>query len=56
MNPPLETTSLSQIQIEDDRTGLSIETLKRAILDKLLYVQGKYPEIATKNDLYMALA
>ena len=56
MNPPLETTSLTQIQIEDDRTGLSIETLKRAILDNLLYVQGKYPEIATKNDLYMALA
>jgi hypothetical protein len=22
----------------------------------LLYVQGKFPEIATKNDLYMALA
>lgn len=45
-----------QIQIEDDRTGLDIETLKRAILDNLFYIQGKFPEIATLNDYYMALA
>jgi len=44
------------VQVEDDRTGLSIETLKRAFLDQLFYLQGKFPEIATKNDYYMALA
>jgi starch phosphorylase len=45
-----------QIQVEDDRTGLSPETLKRAFLDNLFYIQGKYPRLATQNDYYMALA
>ncbi|MBW4523180.1 MAG: glycogen/starch/alpha-glucan phosphorylase [Scytolyngbya sp. HA4215-MV1] len=44
------------VQVEDDRTGLSIETLKRAFLDNLFYIQGKFPAIATQNDYYMALA
>ncbi len=44
------------VQVEDDRTGLSVETLKRAFLDHLFYLQGKFPEIATQNDYYMALA
>ncbi|AGF51240.1 glycogen phosphorylase [Synechocystis sp. PCC 6803] len=44
------------IQVEDDRTGLSVETLKRALADNLFYLQGKFPAIATKNDCYMALA
>ena len=44
------------LQIEDDRTGLGLETLKRAFLDNLFYIQGKYPSSATKNDFYMALA
>ncbi|MGK7930453.1 MAG: glycogen/starch/alpha-glucan phosphorylase [Microcystaceae cyanobacterium] len=42
--------------VEDDRTGIDVQTLRRAILDNLLYIQGKYPEIATQNDLYMAVA
>ncbi len=46
----------SHIKIEDDRTGLELETLKRAFLDNLFYLQGKYPDNATKNDLYLALA
>lgn len=45
-----------QIRVEDDRTGLSSETLKRAFLDHLFYVQGKFRKIATLNDYYMALA
>ena len=45
-----------QIQVEDDRTGLSLTTLKRAIADNLFYIQGKFPAIATENDYYMALA
>lgn len=44
------------IQVEDDRTGLSIITLRRAFADNLFYIQGKFPGIATKNDYYMALA
>ncbi len=42
--------------VEDDRTGVNVETLRRAILDNLYYIQGKYPEIATDHDYYMALA
>jgi glycogen phosphorylase len=45
-----------QIQVEDDRTGLSLETLKRAFLDNLFYIQGKFPRLASQNDYYMALA
>jgi glycogen phosphorylase len=45
-----------QIRVEDDRTGLSLETLKRAFLDNLFYIQGKFPSLASKNDYYMALA
>ncbi|MHC5895010.1 glycogen/starch/alpha-glucan phosphorylase [Nostoc sp.] len=47
---------LQNLQFEDDRTGLSIETLKRALADNLFYIQGKFPAAATPNDYYMALA
>ncbi len=49
-------STLLTIEVEDDRTGLSITTLKRAIADNLFYLQGKFPGIATKHDCYMALA
>ena len=52
----MKNTAKSKIVIEDDRTGTSKETLKRAFLDNLYYVQGKIPEVASLNDLYMALA
>ncbi len=48
--------SKQQIVIEDDRTGLSVATLKRAIADNLYYLQGKLPKTATTNDYYLALA
>ncbi len=44
------------VLVEDGRTGLSIETIKRAFLDNLYYIQGKFPKLATINDYYMALA
>ncbi len=44
------------IQIEDDRTGMSVETLKRAFADNLFYLQGKDESIATATDYYVALA
>src|ERR1035441_3088253 len=42
--------------IEDDRTGLGKDALRRAFLDNLYYVQGKFPALASKHDYYMALA
>jgi glycogen phosphorylase len=56
MNLPIETSISPQISIEDDRTGLSINTLRSALADNLFYIQGKVPGTATKNDYYMALA
>ncbi len=50
------TSPSGPIQVEDDRTGISIETIRRALADNLFYVQGKFPDIATKNDFYLALA
>jgi starch phosphorylase len=44
------------ISIEDERNALSKKALKRALVDKLYYVQGKFPALATKRDYYMALA
>ncbi len=52
INSP-QTTALP---VEDDRTGVSKETLKRAIRDNLYYIQAKPLSQATRNDHYMALA
>ena len=41
---------------ENPRTGTSDALLKQAILDNLSYVQGRVPELATRNDWYMAVA
>ena len=41
---------------ENLRTGTSPAALAQALLDNLYYVQGRPPELATKNDWYMALA
>ena len=32
------------------------DTIKRAFLDKLFSIQGKFPELATQHDYYLALA
>src|SRR6516162_7083175 len=55
MNMDSSAKTLSE-PIEDDRTGLSVPVLRRACADNLFYIQGRFPAIATKNDLYMALA
>ncbi len=41
---------------ESIHTGTSPEILAQALLDNLYYVQGRTPELATRNDWYMALA
>jgi starch phosphorylase len=44
------------LEEHDDRTGLSKEALKRAFVDNLFYMQGKFPALATRTDYYLALA
>jgi starch phosphorylase len=41
---------------EPVRTGLSTETFKQAVLDNLMYLQARYPAIATTQNWYVALA
>ena len=44
------------IQVEDDRTGMSPQTLKRAMLDHLKYTRSKNQTSATLLDTFFALA
>ena len=41
---------------EPTRSGLAVATLQRAVLDNLACLQGRFPDIATPYDWYMALA
>ena len=41
---------------EPTRSGLHAETLRRAVLDTLVCLQGRIPSIADAHDWYMALA
>ena len=50
------TIAATTIKVEDDRTGMSRETLKRAFLDNLFYIQGVDQSTASKYDYYVALA
>ncbi len=52
----VRSTAPVEIQVEDDRTGMDVETLKRAFLDNLYYIQGKDKNFATAYDYYMALS
>lgn len=56
MIAPAEIPSHANIHIEDDRTGLSVPTLRRAMADNLFYIQGRFPANASRNDFYMALS
>ncbi len=52
---PVEVSSALKLS-GDIRTGTSAGALKQAIFDNLYYVQGRIPELATRNDWYMAVA
>ncbi len=39
-----------------ERTAMTAGAIKRAFLDNLYYVLGKFPTLATQHDYYMALA
>jgi len=41
---------------EPVRTGLSVEAIKRDFLDNLVYIQARFPDVASPNDYYQALA
>ena len=41
---------------KNDRTGMTLENLKQALIDNLYYIQGRDEQFATLNDYYMALA
>ena len=56
MNQPINPTTENKIQVEDDRTGMSITTLRRALADNLFYLQGTYESMAQQDDFYRALA
>jgi starch phosphorylase len=44
------------VVVEDDRTGVDVNTLRRAIQDNLFYRCGNVPRIATRGDYYRAVA
>jgi starch phosphorylase len=41
---------------EPVRTGTGVAALKKAFFDNLYFIQGRFPEVATANDNYQALA
>ena len=41
---------------EHTRTGMSADSIKRAISDNLFYLQGRFWDVATEHDQYMATA
>ncbi|MEM6789343.1 MAG: glycogen/starch/alpha-glucan phosphorylase [Myxococcota bacterium] len=56
-SPTLSSTSpRPEIVVEDDRTGMSPESLERAVLDHLRFTRSKVLETATSLDVYFALA
>lgn len=50
------TPAPSQEQREDIRTGLSVKAIRQSVLDNLYFHLAKVPQVATRNDWYMALA
>lgn len=54
--PPAPLCPMPEAATEHTRTGLSVDILRQAFLDNLFYIQGRFPEVATINDHYQALA
>jgi starch phosphorylase len=50
------TTAKAPPATESIRTGLTADTLRRAVVENLACLQASYPAIATPHDWYMALA
>ena len=43
-------------EINTVRIARGVPSIKKAILNNLLYLQGRFPEVATRYDYYMAIA
>jgi starch phosphorylase len=56
MNTALSIQAAYEPTPQDERVALGKDALKRSFLDKLFYMQGKFPALATDYDYYMALA
>ena len=56
MTPSKKIPSDQNKSCEDNHTGESVDTLKRAIMDNLYYREARVPAVATRNDWYLALA
>ena len=48
--------SINPSEPEDIRSGLSPSTIAQAFSDNLAYLCARFPEVATRNDRYVALA
>jgi len=48
--------SATALRAPHAEVAIDKEAVKRAFLDKLFYIQGKFPKLATQIDYYMALA
>ncbi|QEP41730.1 glycogen/starch/alpha-glucan phosphorylase [Ectothiorhodospiraceae bacterium BW-2] len=46
----------SEVPHEHTRTGMSVDALKRAFNDNLFYLQGRFYDVASIHDQYMAAA
>ncbi len=42
--------------VNDDRTGVAVDTLRQAIQENLFYRCGNVPALATRSDYYLAVA
>jgi len=56
MSEAKEIGGMQAAEFEEHRTGESVETLKRAIMDNLYYREARIPAVATRNDWYLAVA
>jgi len=58
MNPSIQQESFQDeiSRVDDDRTGIKVETLKQAILENLRYVVGEDTATATEMDYFLAVA
>ncbi|MEB3289410.1 MAG: glycogen/starch/alpha-glucan phosphorylase [Leptolyngbya sp.] len=56
MDNTVTTDAAVAIALAGERTGSSIDSIKRAFLNNLFFVQGKPVALATQHDYYMALA
>lgn len=55
MSAQVEPADLT-LEVDRIRTGLDKTSIKRAFLDHLFFLQGKFPSIATVKDYYLALS